>query len=813
MTHIENFKERLYLEVLPFVAHPTRYIGSEQNAVYKIHDAALVKVLLAFPETYEVGMSYLGFKILYGIINERTDALAERVFSPWPDLEAKLKEKDFPLYSLESFTPASEFDILAFTLQYEMTYTNILQILDLSGIPFLASERGEEFPLVIGGGPSAFNPEPITDFFDIFLVGEGEEAINDIIDTVKSGKASGLKKKALLEELAKIKGVYVSSFYKTEYNEDKTIKKIERANQKAPEVIQKRIVVDMDKSYQPVAPVVPYMDIIQNRISLEIMRGCTRGCRFCVSGITTRPLRERSVSGLLNAYMESYKNTGFDELSLSSLSSTDHSRIKEMLRVLNKSFEGESVSVSLPSSRIDAFSVELAAGLNSVRKSTLTFAPEAGTQRLRNVINKCVTEEDLLTACTSGVKSGMNNIKLYFMLGLPTETDEDVIAIGDLSRKVNAACKSISRNFRGLTVSISFFIPKPHTPFMWQAQDTTAELKKKIDLLRKSVNPRWLKWHSLELSALEGVFSRGDRKLGLAIKAAYEKGARFDAWHEMFKQTAWDEAFKTTGIDPEFYSSRKRGLDEVLPWDHISSGVTKEFLKKEYEKSLKGETTGNCRTEGCVSCGIGDDCNKEQKTEEISVAGGSTSGRFKKFAVAKYSVTYEKSETIKFVSHLELLNAVLRTLVRSRMPLAQTEGFNPHPKVAFSPALPVGVSSNCEVFEFELTKNIPEAEALLLLKAKLPPGLVIKSLVKADLGLSKLYSKAVYEIQLKGVTEVQRNLLPETVERLDIENGLITLTVNLKAKGTTSVFKLLAQVTGLDAEVVKGAIVKRKGLL
>lgn len=813
MNDILKFRERLYLELLPFISHPTRYIGCELNAVSKVPTKAQVKVLLAFPETYEVGMSYLGFKILYGIINSREDARAERVFSPWPDMEAKLKEKGFPLYSLETFTPVSKFDIIAFTLQYEMTFTNILQILELSGVPFLSAERGEDCPLIIGGGPSAFNPEPVADYFDLFLVGEGEEAINDILNTYKQGKAAGLAKKTLLEELSKINGVYVPAFYKAVYNEDKTVKSIQRINSKAPDVIQKRIIANMDNAYQPVNPIVPYMDIIQNRISLEIMRGCTRGCRFCVSGITTRPLRERSTAVLLAAYKESYKNTGFDELSLSSLSSTDHSKIKEMLRELNRSFEGEGVSVSLPSSRIDAFSVELAAGLNSVRKSTLTFAPEAGTQRLRNVINKCVTEQDLLSACTSGVKSGMNNIKLYFMLGLPTETDEDVIAIDELAKKVNAACKAISRNFRGLTVSVSFFIPKPHTPFMWAAQDSTAELKRKVDLLRKNVNPRWLKWHSLELSALEGVFSRGDRSLSAVIKVAYEKGARFDAWHELFKPAAWEEAFKTTGIDPLFYSERKRDTSEILPWEHISSGVSKEFLKKEYEKSLIGETTGNCRTEGCAACGMEENCSKEQKIEEVSVAGGARSGRFKKFAVAKYSVTYEKTEVIKFVSHLELLNAILRTLVRTKMPLAQTEGFNPHPKVAFSPALPVGVSSVCEVFEFELTKNISEAEALEALKVKLPPGLVLKNLSKIDLSRSTVYTRAFYDIEMKGLNILPGVVLPKTVEKAVMENEKLNLVVNLKAEGTTSVFKLLQLITGLEPDIVKGALVKRVGLL
>ena len=807
-------KKTLFEKILPFVSHPTRYIGHEQNIFLPEPAAEKVRILLAFPEAYEVGMSYLGFKILYGLINSSTGAVAERVFSPWPDMEAKLKEHGLPLYSLESYTPVKDFDIIGFTLQYEMTYTNILQILDLGKVPLLAKDRGETDPLVLGGGPVAYNPEPVADFFDLFLIGEGEEAVEEIIAVCKAAKKAGLKRAEILEKLSGLAGIYVPSYYSPVYNPDKTFKSLSVLKDKAPLSIKKRVVLDFEKAYVPLKPIVPYMNIIQNRVTVEILRGCTHGCRFCISGITTRPVRERSVMGILGIAKESQEATGFDEISLTSLSSTDHSKIKEIIRGLSSSFLGEGISVALPSSRIDAFSVELAAGLNSVRKSTLTFAPEAGTQRLRNVINKCVTEKDLLDACTTAVKSGLDNIKLYFMLDLPTETEQDIIGIAELVKKVQAACKQADKKFRGLNVSISFMIPKAHTPFMWEAQALQSQIKSKIDLLRKNINPRLLKWHSLELTLLEGAFARGDRTLSAVILNAYGRGARFDAWRENFKPELWEQAFKETGLDPLFYTARKRPLDEKFPWDHIDCLVTKEFLKKELEKALKAESSEDCRKTGCVFCGAEEFCEKIKKQDEAGPVPGPALPLppVKRFPVAKYRINYEKTEAIKFISHLELANALLRSIIRSGLPLARTEGFNPHPKVAFSPALPVGVSSSCEVFDLELTRSLNEKEVFESVLKTLPPGIKLLSAARVDLTMDLQYSEAVYEVVLNAPLTFNPELKPEAVSKVEQNGDKFMLYVDLKAKGTTSVFKLLMALTGLPDTVIKGALINRSSL-
>ncbi len=809
-----SLKKDLFEKVLPFVSHPTRYIGQEQNISIKEDSFDRVKVLLAFPEAYEVGMSYLGFKILYGLINSLPYALAERVFSPWPDMESRLKEYGLPLYSLESFTPVNEFDIIGFTLQYEMTYTNILQILALGGVPLLSVDRKETDPIILGGGPAAYNPEPVAAFFDLFLIGEGEEAITEIIEVYKKGKASGLKRSGILEKLSGLRGVYVPSYYDPVYNPDKTFAGLSVVKTGTPLKITKRIVRDFDRAYAPLKPLVPYMNIIQNRVTVEILRGCTRGCRFCVSGMTTRPVRERSVSAILDIAKESQSATGFDEISLSSLSSTDHSKIKEIVLGLNSSLLGEGISVALPSSRIDAFSVELAAGLNSVRKSTLTFAPEAGTQRLRDVINKCVTEKDLIDACAAAVKAGMDNIKLYFMLGLPTETEEDVLGIAGLAKRVQNACRQENKRFKGFNISISFMIPKAHTPFMWEAQATAAELKSKIDLLRKNINPRLLKWHSLELTMLEGVFARGDRRLFEVILKAYNMGARFDAWRETFKPEIWEAAFKEAGIDPLFYTARKRSLDEKFPWEHIDCLVTKEYLKKELEKAGKGETTADCRGAVCASCGAEEFCEstKLKEAELVKDSGFPAVSPLKRFAIAKYRLSYEKTPAIKFISHLELANALLRAIIRSGLPLSRTEGFNPHPKVAFSPALPVGVDSCCEAFDLELTRSLNEKEVLELVAENLPPGIKLLSAVKVDLTAALQYSEAVYEAGLNVPFAFNPELKPEAVKKVEKKGENYLITVDLKAKGTTSIFKLLSALTGISDTDIKGAVIQRIAL-
>lgn len=595
--------------VLNGVSKPARYTGNELNAIKKDHAAMACTIALALPDVYEVGMSNLGLKILYQLLNDRSDIVAERVYAPWVDMEEKMREHKLPLYSLESFTPIRDFDIIGFSLQYEMIYSNVLNMLDLAGICLLTRERGDADPFIIAGGPCVYNPEPVADFFDIFIIGEGEEVMIELADCLIDWKNDGRPegRSGFLKRAAALTGVYVPSFYEIDYASDNTIQDI-RVNEKvASPIVTKRVIRDMDIVPFPKNPVLPYIDIVHDRIMLELFRGCTRGCRFCQAGIIYRPVRERSTQHLLSLARTLIDSTGYDEMSLTSLSSADYSCLPELVDELMKEFGEETVSLSLPSLRIDSFSIDLAHKLQQVRKSGLTFAPEAGTQRLRDVINKGVTETDLETSVKAAFRQGWQNVKLYFMMGLPTETDEDIIGIAELAQKVVNWYRDVKgRRGARVTVSVSCFVPKPHTPFQWFPQNSLAEFERKQQLLKDHIKDRSIQfnYHDARTSYVEGVIARGDRRLGKVILKAWQNGAKFDGWSEFFKYDIWREAFKECGVEPDFYNLRERSMDEVLPWDHISPGVNKAFLIREYENAIASKLTIDCRRNACSGCGV-----------------------------------------------------------------------------------------------------------------------------------------------------------------------------------------------------------------
>ncbi len=603
----------LYNIILPNVEKPIRYLGNEINSIHKDWSKCKERFAFVFPDIYEIGMSHLGLQILYEIVNDIPNFVMERVFSPWVDFEAELRKHQLPIYSLESARPLTDFDIIGFTLQYELSYTNILNILELGNIPLLCKDRDDSLPIIVAGGPCAFNPEPLVDFIDLFMLGDGEEVLPDLLRLHLEHKLAGKSKDEFLLAATALPGIYVPKYYEVDYLDNGYISCISPKNPLVPQIIQKAIVKDLNK-FMLKKPIVPFIDTVHDRIMLEVLRGCTHGCRFCQAGILYRPVRERKLENLVAAAEILVTNTGHNDISLTSLSSADYSCIKELSTTLIEKYKTSGVGVSLPSLRIDTFSVEVVQEIQKVRKTGLTFAPEAGTQRMRDIINKGVTEEDLIKTLEGAYRSGWTTIKLYFMIGLPYETDEDILGIAELAQKMVWLGKRILREEEikkplKLTVSVASFVPKSHTAFQWFAQNTREELQRKQMLLKdafKMMKNIVYNYHDVDTSFLEAVFAKGDRRLGKVLLEAHQKGCKFDSWRDHFVMGKWMESFANCGLDPSWYAYRKLEYNDILPWEHLTSGVVSKFLSSENEKAKECALTADCRELGCVRCGA---CN------------------------------------------------------------------------------------------------------------------------------------------------------------------------------------------------------------
>lgn len=714
--------------LLPLVRKPSRYSGGEVNSIKKELSKVSLKFAMGFPDAYEIGMSHLGLQILYQALNAREDIACERVFAPWLDMEALLRKRGLRLTTLENGIPLDELDILGLSIQYELSYTNILNMLDLGRITLLAKERKEGEPFVIGGGPLSFNPEPVADFFDAFLLGDGEEAVLEIANAVIEGRGRGDAREDILKRLAKIPGMYVPSFFNVEYNSDGTVRAVVPLVEGYDRVV-KRTIPDMNALALPTRPVVPFMETVHDRVSVEISRGCTRGCRFCQAGMIYRPVRERTPEKIIRIINESLKSTGYDEVSLLSLSTGDYTFIEDLLSGLMKKFSDEKIAVSLPSLRVGTLSAKVASEIRKVRKTGFTLAPEAGSERLRLLINKGIKEEDLKAAASDIFTLGWKALKLYFMIGLPTETEDDIREIVRLAECVKTIGKKASGKVPQINVSASGFIPKPWTPFQWSPQITMEEGLAKQSLLRKELSRLKLgfKWHDADMSVVEGVFSRGDRNLSKAVLKAFEKGARFDGWSEMFDFKRWMQSFEEAGVDPAFYTSRQRPFDELFPWDHLRPGVDKEFLKMEFERAVELARTPDCKVDRCSNCGLCDhrvikprsatDAPIFDERPKAAPAEDLTRIRFR----------FSKTGNARFLGHLELISVFVRAIRRAGLPLRYSQGFHPMPKLAFGAPLPVGMESLEEYLDVEFSSRLSSADVVGSLNAELPEGVLILS--------------------------------------------------------------------------------------
>ena len=747
--------------ILKSVSKPGRYCGGEYGEIVKDKNAVKARFAFCFPDSYEIGMSNLGVRILYGVLNEDDRIWCERAYDPWVDMQDAMKQYDLPLCAQESGDPLSVFDFVGFTLQYEMCYTNVLNMLDLAKIPLESKNRKESDPIIIGGGPCSYNPEPVADFFDLFDIGEGEELLPAIVDLYIRMKEDGsYTRQGFLHEAARsIPGVYVPAFYDVTYKEDGTIAAITPLYDDIPKSVQKQIIKDLDKVYYPDKVVLPYIETVHDRIMLEVYRGCIRGCRFCQAGMIYRPVREKTPEVLNRQAKALYESTGYEEISLSSLSISDYTGIEPLCEKLLSWTDDNMVSLSLPSLRADKFSKELLDRIDRVRSSSLTFAPEAGTQRLRDVINKNVREEDVLRSVNVAFDAGKNAVKLYFMNGLPTETEEDLLGIADLANKVVDAFYENPHHSRNVqvTISVACFVPKPFTPFQWEAQDTMERLAEKQEFLKKAITNRHVRYqyHDAKVSHVEAILAKGDRKLCRVMKLAFEKGFRFDAWTEFFDYDKWMSLFRETGLDPAFYANRKIDPDEILPWDVIDCGVSKAFFKREREKAYAGITTPNCR-EQCSACGanklggvraVCPGCDKGEVPQEEPLSAPAPSPWEKLEPFRTYRIKFRKVGSLQYISHLDLQRTLLRVLVRSGVPVWYTQGFNPHPKIIFGLPLSVGTESLTEFIDLRVDRDISPEEIKERLNRELTDEMQVLEVYESPTPFCEI-AYAAYEISL-----------------------------------------------------------------